>query len=93
MVKENQLSGFERNPRVAGVIREAEGRGLLDVKSRPLGGRLYEGLLDAAKRASGIESTTELLTYALAKVAVEDDFGPKLVARAGRVPKGLLSGE
>jgi chorismate-pyruvate lyase len=72
---------------------EARSRGLLDVKTRPLGGRLHEGLLEEAKRVSGIESTTELLTYALARVAIEDDFGPRLVARKGRVARGLLSGD
>jgi hypothetical protein len=46
-------------------------------------------LVAAAKERSGIASDTELLEYALAKVALEDDFGAKLVAREGRIPKDL----
>jgi hypothetical protein len=43
----------------------------------------------AAKEKSGIASDTELLEYALAKVALEDDFGAKLVRRKGRVAKDI----
>jgi hypothetical protein len=46
-------------------------------------------LVDAAKARSGIKSDTELLEYALARVALEDDFGQKLTAREGRVPRDL----
>jgi len=35
------------------------------------------------------KSDTELLEYALARVALEDDFGLKLIARQGRVPRDL----
>ncbi|WP_158047663.1 hypothetical protein [Skermanella pratensis] len=87
------IQAFEHNPRVAEVIREARNRGLLDTRSKPTGGRLYEALLEEAKRVSGITGTTELLTYALAKVAVEDDFGQKLLARKGKVPRGTFSGD
>ena len=43
-------------------------------------------LISAAKAKSGIDSQTELLEYALSKVALEDDFGKKLLARKGSVP-------
>jgi hypothetical protein len=46
-------------------------------------------LVKAAKARSGIKSDTELLEYALARVALEDDFGSKLIARKGRIPKDL----
>jgi hypothetical protein len=46
-------------------------------------------LIDAAKARSGIESDTELLEYALARVALEDDFGQKLLAREGRLPRNI----
>jgi hypothetical protein len=46
-------------------------------------------LVDAAKARSGIKSDTELLEYAFARVALEDDFGQKLIAREGRVPPDL----
>ena len=46
-------------------------------------------LVAAAKKKSGIASDTELLEYALAKVALEDDFGTKLVRRKGRIARDL----
>jgi hypothetical protein len=45
--------------------------------------------LAAAKKKSGIASNTELLEYALAKVALEDDFGTKLVRRKGRIAQDI----
>jgi hypothetical protein len=46
-------------------------------------------LVDTARARCGIESDTELLEYALAWVALEDNFGRKLIAREGRVPQDL----
>lgn len=37
----------------------------------------------------GITSDTEHLDYALAKVALEHAFGPKTLARKGRVAEGV----
>jgi len=34
---------------------------------------------------SGVASDTDLLEYALAKVALEDEFGAELVRRKGRI--------
>ena len=47
------------------------------------------GAGSAAKKKSGISSDTELLEYALAKVALEDDFGTKLVRRKGRIAQDI----
>jgi len=58
-------------------------------KSERVGGRVSPHLLSAAKDKSGIESQTELLEYALSKVALEDDYGPKLLARKGRVSEDV----
>lgn len=76
--------------RRAAAVRAAEQRGLLGAKDRQLGGRFSDSLVEAAKRVSGIEESTDLLTYALIKVALEDDFGERLLARKGKVPKGTL---
>lgn len=46
-------------------------------------------LVKVAKARSGIKSDTDLLEYALARVALEDDFGQKLIARKGRVPRDI----
>jgi hypothetical protein len=43
----------------------------------------------AAKSRSGIQSDSELLVYALSKVALEDDFGQKLVRRKGRITRDV----
>jgi hypothetical protein len=76
--------------RWAATIRAAEERGLLGSKDRQSGGRFSDALIDEAKRVSGITENTDLLTYALIKVALEDDFGERLLARKGRIPKGTL---
>ena len=63
--------------------------GLLGGQNGRIGGRVQRDLVAAAKEKSGITSDTELLEYALAKVALEDDFGAKLICRKGRNPKDL----
>jgi len=68
----------------------AQERGLLGSKDRQVGGRFSDALIDEAKRVSGITENTDLLTYALIKVALKDDFGDRLLARKGRIPKGTL---
>jgi hypothetical protein len=80
----------DRGGRQAAFIRAAKERGLLGSKDRQLGGRFSDALIDEAKRVSGITENTDLLTYALIKVALEDDFGERLLARKGRIPKGTL---
>ena len=69
----------------AAIIDEAAAVGLLAGTRRPVGVRLPEGLIAAARRRSGATSLTELVEYALAKVALEDDFGPRLLARKGSI--------
>lgn len=41
------------------------------------------------KKKSGITSDTELIEYALAEVALEDDFGTRLIRRKGLVAKDV----
>jgi hypothetical protein len=79
-----------RTERRTALIQAAEERGLLGSKDRQLGGRFSDALIDEAKRVSGISENTDLLTYALVRVALEDDFGERLLARKGRIPKGSL---
>lgn len=71
------------------VTTAAHSAGLLEGQTSRIQGRITHSLLAAAKARSGITSDTELLEYALARVAIEDDFGVKLVARKGRVPADL----
>ncbi len=71
------------------VFAAANLAGLLGGVRRAVGARVPEPLIDAARMQTGLTSTTEVIEYALAKLALEDDFGAKLVARRGRVSKSL----
>jgi hypothetical protein len=71
------------------VIDTARELGLLGGDNGRIGGRVRRQLVAAAKKKSGIASDTELLQYALAKVALEDDFGVKLVRRKGRITQDI----
>lgn len=44
-------------------------------------------LLAEAKTRAGVASDTELIELALSRLVLEDDFGPKLLRRKGRVPQ------
>ncbi|MBY0336404.1 MAG: hypothetical protein K2X11_07310 [Acetobacteraceae bacterium] len=81
----------EATPRVGAFLEAAEASGWLAPKDRHLGGRVSSALVERAKQASGITSDTELLTYALTVVALEDDFAQRLLALEGSVPKDALS--
>jgi len=77
--------------RHARIIEAARERGLLPArKDQNIGFRAPAALVEAAKRSTGITENTELLTFALAVLAVEDDFGERLLARKGQVPKGIF---
>jgi len=77
------------NPRRKAVLETAREAGLLAGVNSRIAGRIRKPLIDAARARSGILSDTELLEYALACVALEDDFGQKLLARRGRVRKDI----
>jgi hypothetical protein len=71
------------------VVATAEAEGLLAGDNSALGARVPRLLVNRAKERTGISSTTDLVEYALAKVALEDDFGGKLVARKGSIPADI----
>ncbi len=75
--------------RRASVVAAAKEAGLLSGDNSHVGARVPRHLINAAKARTGIASTTDLVEYALAKVALEDDFGAKLVARRGLIPGDL----
>jgi hypothetical protein len=74
------------------VLETARHLGLIGTKDKTIGGRVPTALVEAAKARSGIQSDSELLLYALSKVALEDDFGPRLLDLKGRVPKDVVLG-
>lgn len=51
--------------------------------------RFTEALMEAAKKRAHIESDTELLELALSRLALEDDFGRKIVAKKGLLPESV----
>jgi hypothetical protein len=75
--------------RRASVLAVAEKAGWLAGERGAIGARTPKRLLEAAKLKSGLERTTDVVEYALAKVAIEDDFGPRLLTRKGRVPRDI----
>jgi hypothetical protein len=69
------------------VVYQAAAAGYLQGhKSERVGGRLPKRLISAAMKKSGIQSQSELLEYALSKVALEDDYGKKLLSLKGSIP-------
>lgn len=68
------------------IISAAAGEGLLGGERAALGARTPRALVARAKARSGIQSTSALVEYALARVALEDDFAERLVARRGSLP-------
>jgi len=81
--------GTARTDRRAPVLETARQLGLIGIKDKMIAGRVPSALVEAAKARSGIQSDSELLLYALSKVALEDDFGPRLLALKGSVPKDV----
>jgi hypothetical protein len=77
----------DRRARLLATARE---HGLIGTKDRTIGGRVPTALVEAAKARSGVQSDSELLLYALSKVALEDDFGARLLALKGGVPKDVV---
>ena len=90
MARDVEHPVFNSMERRAAIVRAAEEHGLLGPKERAMAGRFSKALVEKAKRVSGITENTELLTYALMKLALEDDFGERLMKRKGRVPKGTF---
>lgn len=72
------------------TLEQAEAAGLLGrAKTARIAGRVSSKLLAAAKERAGTTSDTEVLEIALASLALQDDFGAKLVRRKGSIPKDI----
>ncbi|MBY5562867.1 hypothetical protein [Rhizobium leguminosarum] len=68
------------------VLEQAKAVGLLGTaKNTRLSGRVPSELIEAAKKRAHVTSDTELLELALSRLALEDDFGARLVGRKGRI--------
>jgi hypothetical protein len=78
--------------RFEAVMRAAEHSGLLREKSGRIGGRVSPALVRQAKRQTGIETDSDLIEFALATVALEDDFAEAFKKSRGKVDSKLKLG-
>jgi hypothetical protein len=70
------------------TLESARAAGLLgDAKDARVAGRVSSELVAAAKKRAGLSSDTDVIEIALARLALEDDFGASLVRNKGSVPR------
>jgi len=81
-----------RETRFEAVMRAAEQSGLLSGKSGRIGGRVSPVLVRQAKRQTGIETDTDLIEFALATIALEDNFVQAFKESRGKVDPKLKLG-
>jgi len=75
--------------RVASTLNSAQLAGLLaGKKEKRVSGRAHEQLFRAAAERSGLDGS-ELIEYALAKVALEDNFADRLLGQTGTVSRDI----
>jgi hypothetical protein len=74
------------------VMRAAQQSGLLSEKSGRIAGRVSPALVEQARRQTGIETDTDLIEFALATVALEDNFAEVFNESRGKVDPGLKLG-
>ena len=75
--------------RVEAVMEAAERQGLLGERTARVGVQVSPKLLKQAKKLTGIETDSELIVFALANVALEDDFAKVFKASRGTVPRDI----
>jgi hypothetical protein len=73
-------------------MRAAEQSGLLREKSDRIGVRVSPVLIRQAKRQTGIATDTDLIEFALATVALEDNFAKAFKRSRGKVDPRLKLG-
>ena len=78
--------------RFEAVMQAAAQSGLLSEKSGRIGGRVSPALVKQAKRQTGIETDTDLIEFALATVALEDNFAEVFKESRGKVDPEVALG-
>lgn len=81
-----------REERVEIVMAAAQRSGLLAEKSSRIAGRVSPALVAQAKRRTGIEADTDLIAFALANVALEDNFAEAFKEAQGKIDPDLKLG-
>lgn len=90
--KRLQKSGRIKSVAFVAVMKAADDAGLLKGKSARIGGRVSPALLKRAKKRTGIATDTDLIEFALANVALDDDFGEVFSKIEGTVDPSLKLG-
>jgi hypothetical protein len=92
--RSDHVQGFqeEGQARFETVMEAAQRSGLLREKSSRISGRVSRALIEQAKRRTGIESDTDLIEFALASLALEDNFAEAFKAARGKVDPDLKLG-
>lgn len=81
-----------REERVETVMAAAKRSGLLAEKSGRIACRVSPALVRQAKQRTGIKTDTDLIAFALANVALEDNFLEAFEAADSTVDPGLKLG-
>jgi hypothetical protein len=81
-----------RRVRIRAVMMAAERSGLLKEKTGRIAGRVSAALVAQAKKRTGIQTDTDLIAFALANVALEDDFAETFKKVRGAVDADLKLG-
>lgn len=75
--------------RVDAVVEAARQTGLIGEKSGRIAGRVSPILVEEAKKRTGLQSDTDLIEFALANVAIEDNFAEEFKKLEGTVDPTL----
>jgi hypothetical protein len=73
-------------------MKAAERSGLLEQKTSRIADRVSPSLVQEAKRRTGIEADTDLIAFALANVALEDNFAGAFKDARGKIDPELKLG-
>lgn len=74
------------------TLRAAIRKGLIGAKDARITARLSHALIEQAKRKTGINGDTELLEFAIANVALEDNFPATMNKLAGTIDPDIKLG-
>lgn len=83
---------LRRLARIEAVLQRAEESGLRTDKDGRIAGRVSADLIKKAKARTGLTSDTELVEFALANVALEDNFAETFRKTRGTVDPTLKLG-
>ena len=86
------LGATVRRSQVEAVMAAAERSGLLAEKSGRIGSRVSPALVEQAKARTGIAADTDLIAFALANIALDDEFAERFKASRGAVDPDLKLG-